>query len=86
MLLLRLVATSGADLIIAFSCERCVRTRRNGRCQSGLRRDRCRRRRDSVIDAELALHDTMDGYDEALRSERAYSLWSVGRSPALASG
>ncbi len=33
------------------------------------------------LDAELALHDTMDGYNEALRSERAYSLSSIQEIP-----
>ena len=34
-----------------------------------------------ALDAELALHDTMEGYDWALRSERAYSLSSVREIP-----
>jgi hypothetical protein len=34
-----------------------------------------------AIDTELALHDTMAGYDWALRSERAYSLSSVQEIP-----
>ena len=34
-----------------------------------------------ALDTELALHDTMAGYDWALRSERAYSLSSVQEIP-----
>ena len=34
-----------------------------------------------VLDTELALHDTMEGYNEALRSERAYSLTSIQEFP-----
>jgi hypothetical protein len=34
-----------------------------------------------ALDAELALHDTMEGYNEALRSERAYSLSSIREIP-----
>ena len=37
-----------------------------------------------ALDTELALHDTMDGYNWALRSERAYSLSSIREFPALA--
>ena len=34
-----------------------------------------------ALDAELARHDTMDGYNWALRSERAYTLTSVREFP-----
>ena len=34
-----------------------------------------------ALDTELALHDTMEGYNWALRSERAYSLSSVRELP-----
>jgi hypothetical protein len=34
-----------------------------------------------ALDTELALHDTMAGYDWALRSERAYSLSSIREIP-----
>ena len=34
-----------------------------------------------ALDAELALHDTMEGYNRALRSERAYSLSSIREIP-----
>ncbi len=34
-----------------------------------------------ALDTELALHDTMDGYDWALRSERAFSLSAVSEMP-----
>jgi len=35
-----------------------------------------------ALDTELALHDTMEGYNWALRSERSYSLSSVRELPA----
>jgi hypothetical protein len=35
----------------------------------------------AALDAELALHDTMEGYDRALVSERAYALSSVREIP-----
>ena len=34
-----------------------------------------------ALDAELALHDTMEGYNWALRSERSFSLSSVREFP-----
>jgi hypothetical protein len=34
-----------------------------------------------ALDTELALHDTMEGYNEAMRSERAYSLSSIREIP-----
>ena len=37
-----------------------------------------------ALDAELALHDTMDGYNWALRSERAYSLSAMREIPGTA--
>ena len=35
----------------------------------------------AALDAELALHDTMEGYDRALVTERAYALSSVREIP-----
>jgi hypothetical protein len=37
-----------------------------------------------ALDAELALHDTMDGYNWALRSERAFSLSAIRELPSAA--
>ncbi len=37
-----------------------------------------------ALDTELALHDSMDGYNWALRSERAYSLSSIRELPFTA--
>ena len=37
-----------------------------------------------ALDAELALHDTMEGYDWALRSERAFSLSAIREIPVTA--
>jgi hypothetical protein len=37
-----------------------------------------------ALDTELALHDTMDGYNWALRSERAYSLSAMRELPHTA--
>jgi hypothetical protein len=34
-----------------------------------------------AVDTELALHDTMEGYNNAMRSERAYSLSSIREIP-----
>lgn len=35
-----------------------------------------------ALDAELVLHDTMDGYNRALRTERAYSLTAIRELPS----
>jgi hypothetical protein len=39
-----------------------------------------------ALDAELALHDTMDGYNWALQSERAFSLSSIRELPSAVFG
>ena len=45
------------------------------------RRARSRRSMRQALDAELALHDTMEGYDRAFVTERAYALSSFREIP-----
>ena len=63
--------------LVTVACERVAMDGANRVLQAGPVSPAARQ----ALDAELALHDTMEGYTWALRSERAFSLSSVREFP-----
>ena len=63
--------------LVRLACEQVAMDVANQVLQAGPVSTAARR----ALDAELALHDTMEGYGWALRSERAYALSSIQEIP-----
>ena len=63
--------------LVTVSCEQVAMAGLNQALQAGPVSPTSR----LALDAELALHDTMEGYVWAMRSERSYSLSSVRELP-----